>query len=120
MEVVMSTFTPQMEAYVRQQLRLEREPWWVASELARMAKIEQAVARAFVDERAAEVRPRIAWGYLPTFITGMAALLLGLTLLYFGIMVFAWLLIPVGVALTTSSGYAWRRLRRSTARNELK
>ncbi|HEU4338976.1 MAG TPA: hypothetical protein VFS19_02820 [Planctomycetota bacterium] len=112
----MTTFTPQMESYVRQQLALEKEPWWIATELARMANVEQSVARGYVDGLASEVRPRMAWGYIPMLLAGLVALATGLALLYFGILIIAWLMIPIGVAVTTSSFYSWRRLRRSSSK----
>ena len=113
----MVTFTPQMDSYVRQQLELEREPWWIASELARMAQVNQSQARAFVDSRAEEVRPRVARGYLPALLAGIATLAVGLGfgvywLAHGWILIFVWLLIPVGVALVTAGWFGWRRYRR--------
>ena len=112
----MPPFTPQMESYVRQQLTLEKEPWWIATELARMAKVEQSVARGYVDGLASKVRPRVAWGYVPRLLAGLVALSAGLVLLYFGVLIIAWLLIPIGVGVTTSSWYSWRRLRRASSK----
>lgn len=112
----MATFTAQMDSYVRQQLELEREPWWIAGELARMANMNQSQARAFVDSRAAEVRPRIAKGYLPTLLAGAITLAVGLGFgiywIFQGMIVMpALLVIPVGVALVTTGWFNWRRHR---------
>ena len=110
-------FTPQMDSYVRQQLELEREPWWVATELARMAKVDQSVARSFVDTIAREVRPGLARSYLAAMIVGLLAVGLGVGLsLYLYLMGWItgwlWLAIPAGAAFASAGWYGWKRHRR--------
>jgi len=114
---MMDGFTPQVDRYVRRQLELEKDPWWIAGELARLAAVDPATARSYVDSRAAEVRPPIAThGYLPNLILGWAMLAVGLFILVYGFLngrvLFPSLgLIFIGVYLSRKSRHGWRRHR---------
>jgi hypothetical protein len=112
-------FTPQMAAFVRHQLERHREPWKIADQLARQAKVERAAAEAFVKEVTEEIRPKVAQKQRTHLIVGIILMALGTGITLWGLtrhVLIGWSLMLIGGGFIEAY-WGWVRWRRASRPN---